>query len=588
MAKNTITLFMWGYQPHYCVTLELHAKRVFETLGIAVEPKALLVGVRRPGMSDAHPVCVEPEDGEWPLALFEGLPTAVDRIVRDHPLQNTFYGDEPSMRDKPENMRRDSVRRALVEALHPFDARERVRSFCGTAAPVGNFHVVPVVQVPEAVFESFPPLREPIGDDRFAPHPSFIHAALGHLLDEAIDELQRPDPGRHVLGKMRTAEEIVRQAAATFMKTPGLAIGDRNFYFDLFEQFNVISSLLYEGTKGAGRLLLANPENPALEYALRLAEPVPFRAPRWARKILQMASVDVALIADCEKIHGLGTLRVGHEAAKQDIFTIDFLDHYHWQLRCGDQVLLRSRYGVPALPQEVFPTDRLVDTFRRLFPDAGDEDVDAFVAIFETAVAQRHGSMLVVAEDAATEAQRLQGQGTRVQPTRLTPDLYGRVSGIDGTIIVDPHCVCHAIGVILDGPARPECTPSRGSRYNSGIRYVGASRVPRLAVVVSDDRTVDAIPILRPRIRRNEVESAIVELEGSTRDNYHRSINWLDRHRFYLGKAECDRVNAALGRIRSEPMDVGEMMIQWNEFTPNPGLDDSYFFPEASAGGSSK
>src|SRR4051812_41392882 len=72
---------------------------------------------------------------------------------------------------------------------------------------------------------------------------------------------------------------------------------------------------------------------------------------------------------------------------------------------------------------------------------------------FETAIQQRHGSMLVVARDAEAEAERLGGQGTRIEPTVLTPTLYRRVSDIDGTIIIDPHCVCYAIGVILDGPA---------------------------------------------------------------------------------------------------------------------------------------
>jgi len=381
---------------------------------------------------------------------------------------------------------------------------------------------------------------------------------------------------------MLSAEEIIRRAAAAFMRSPGIAMGDRNYGSpNLFEHFNLISSLMYEGAEGTGRMLLAKPDGGAVEMLIELAEPVPFGEPRWARKVLQMASSEVALVADCEKVLGLGNVVEGIDPWQtQNVFEIEFLDHHHWRLSCGIETMLVSRFGVPSLPQEIFPTARLSDTFRRLFCEARDEDVDDFISLFETAVAQRHGSMLVVAEDAASEADRLQGQGTRVEPTKLTPDLYKRVSDIDGTIIVDPHCICHAIGVILDGPARPECTPSRGSRYNSGIRYVGASEVPRLAVVVSDDRTVDVIPVLPPQIRRSEIEAAIVELEASTRDNYHPSINWLDRHRFYLSQEQCDRVNAALDRIGSEPMEAGEIMIQWNEFVPHPGLDESYFLAE--------
>lgn len=589
MGRHTINLFMWGYQPHFRYDVESRMEEVLRRLGV-VNPTVdcMLVGALRPGVENPNPVCVEPEDGKWSLDLFHGLRDAIETQIAGHPLKNMFYGDEPRMREKPENIRRDSTRRAVQAALGPYDAQHEVASFAGAPAPLADYYVVPVLQVPRALFERFRPLREPVTDGQSTGYPSLIHAAIGQVLGEAHDELQRPDPGRYFGQRMLSAEEIIRRTAAAFMRSPGIAIGDRNYGSpNLFERFNLISSLMYEGAEGTGRMLLAKPGSGAVEMLLEFAEPVPFREPRWSRKVLQMASSEVPLVADCEKVLGLGNIVGGIDPWEtQNIFEIEFLDHYHWQLSCGDEIMLVSRYGVPSLPQEAFPRGRLVDSFRRLFTHAVDEDVNAFLSIFETAVALRHGSMLVVAEDAAAEAQRLEGQGTRVQPTMLTPEIYKRVSDIDGTIIVDPHCICHAIGVILDGPARPECTPSRGSRYNSGIRYVGASQVPRLAVVVSDDRTVDVMPILRPRIRRSEIEAAIAELEACTRDNYHRSINWLDRHRFYIRKDECDRVNAALGRIRNEPMNVGEIMIQWNEFTPDPGLDDSYFFPEGPAGGS--
>lgn len=212
--------------------------------------------------------------------------------------------------------------------------------------------------------------------------------------------------------------------------------------------------------------------------------------------------------------------------------------------------------------------------------ESEEENVQGFAALFNTAVSQRHGSMLIVAKDAAVEADRLRGHGTKIEPTKLTPDLYQQVSAVDGTVIVDPYGVCHAIGVILDGPARPECTPSRGARYNSGIRYIGSADTPRLAIVVSDDQTVDVIPVLPPRIKRSALEKAISELEAMTSDNYHSAANWLKRHRFYLTQQQCDRINTALKRIHDEPMEVGEIRLKWPEFKPDPDLNDSYFESE--------
>jgi hypothetical protein len=582
LSGYTIRLFMWAYQAHFRVDFEYLMNSVMKVLGVdGSEAKCLLVGVKTPNARVAHDICVEPEDGVWPLALFAELAVSVEENIKTHPLQNMYYGDEPSMRDKPENIRRDSIRKSVQSALVPFDNKENVRSFAGAPAPVDGYYVVPVLEIPNAIFERFRPLREPVTDGRFTGSPSLIHSAVNQVLHEAYDELLRPEPGRFFSGRSASSEEIVRRAASSFMYTPGIAIGDKNYGSpNLFERFNLISSLMYEGAEGKGRLLLANPHGGAVDMALTLAEPVPFHEPRWSRKVLQMASSDTAVIANCESILGLGNVSTGVDPwLTQNVFEIEFHDHYHWSLSCGSEILLVSRYGTPSLPYDRFPKARLVDTFQRLFTEATAEDVDNFTALFDVAVEQRHGSMLVVARDASEEADRLRGQGTKVAPVKLTPELYRRVSNIDGTIIVDPHCVCHAVGVILDGAAREECTPSRGARYNSGIRYAEASATPRLAVVVSDDRTVDVVPVLRLRVSQKTVEEHLAKLQTATLQNYHPVIRWLDEHRFYLNHSQCDLVNAALKRIESVPLEVGEFRIQWREFCPNPLCTAEYFTP---------
>ena len=556
---------------------------VMKELGVS-EPGAecLLVGAKIPSRQNPNGVCVEPEDSKWPVDLFDGLLDLIEAEVANHPLQKMFYTDEPSMRDKPENIRRDSVRIAVQKALTMYDSDHGVHSFAGKPAPVDDYYVAPVLQLPGELFERFRPLREPVTDGHFIGHGSLIHSAIEEVLTEAHDELLRPDPGRGFLGRSGSPKEIVRRAAVSFMYAPKVAIGDQCFGTgDLFERFNLISSLMYEGAKGTGRLLLAKPDGGSVDFFLKLAEPVPFREHRWSRKVLQMASSETALIADCEKIFVLGDIAAGVDPwTSQNVFEIEFLDHYHWRLSCGGEVMLVSRYGAPSLPQEKFPRHRLVDTYQRLFPEVEEEDVDHFAALFRAAVDQRHGSMLIVAKDAESEADRLRGQGSRIDPMKLTPDLYRQVSGIDGAIIINPHGVCHAIGVILDGQARPESTPSRGARYNSGIRYVRSTDIPRLAVIVSDDQTVDVIPLLHPRIKRSALERAVAELETATADDYHSAINWLDRHKFYLNQEQCDRINAALDRIQKEPLEVGELRRNWHKFSPDTGLNDSYFESE--------
>ena len=591
MQHKTITLSKWGYQPHFRYCVETWMNDVMKELGVPdAGAECLLVGANIPGRQCPHSVCVEPEDGKWPINLFDGLLDSIETEVADHPLKNMHYGDKPSMQDKPENIRRDSLHKALRKKLEAYDAEQGVVSFVGGPAPIDDYHVAPILQLPSVLFERFRPLRETASDGHVIRIASLIHAAVFEVLSEAHNEMLRPEPGRDFAQQWASPKEIVRRAAVSFMNTLKVAIGSRNYWTpNLFERLNSISSLMYEGAEGKGRLLLATPESGSVDMLLQFVETVPFREARWSRKVLQMASSETALVADCESVVGLGNVAAGADPWKtQDVFEIEFVSHYHWRLSCGDESMLVARYGVPTLPQKKFPLERLFDTYQRLFPEVGKEDVARFVKLYEAAIQQRHGNMLIVARDAEREAYRLCSQGTRIEPTEMTPDLYRQVSRIDGTIVIDPFGVCHAIGVILDGQAQPECSPSRGSRYNSAVRYVYAVETPRLAVVVSDDETVDIIPVLRPRIKRTAIAQAVSELNTATADNYHSAINWLDRHRFYLNQEQCDQINTALERIRREPAEIGEARRIWKEFAPHPDLDDSYFESENTEPASSK
>lgn len=578
MSRYEIDLFMFSYQQSFRTSIEVLACNVLKELGAAAEAKVLLVGVRRPNSKKAHPVCVEPEKGRWNLSLFDGLLEAADEIYAKHPLQDICYGDDASNRDKPQWMRQDSAATAALNAIRSYDVAHGVRSFCGASRLVGEYYVVPIVQVPESLFRQFPRLeerppryeREPTG------YRSVIDAALTNVLKEASGELERPEPGRFMFNAVRHADEIVRIAANRFLDTPGLAISRRYVSTDLFTRLNLISSLLYEGGTGIGRMLLVNPENPNIDYLLRFRDRVPFREPRWTRKVLQLASPDVFLIADSEYVYGLGRLQSSHNASDQDAFTVEFLDHYTWELRCGDLPLLRCDFGSPSLPREAVEKDTLTSSLERLFPESTVADREQIWQLFIAAARQDLGSMIVVAEDARAEADRLARQGTGIMPVKLTLDLLRQVSSIDGTILLDPHANCHAIGVILDGAASDQCTPSRGSRFNSAVRYVSSGAARRLAIVVSDDKTIDIFPPLRLRVSRKQVESHIKEFAESDVDSYNASMNWLDKRRFYLDAMQCEHLNAQLAHLAKVPREVGEIRYLVEPFEVSSEFDSSY------------
>lgn len=578
MGGKIIRLFMWGYQEFYRISVQILARDVLKQLGAEQDAEVLLVGARAPGSNNVHPVCVEPEGDKWSLSLFDGLLDAIELSYKNHPSQNLFFGDEPSMRDKPELLRRDSVRTAVAKVMESFDAAHNVKSFCGEVRCIGEYYVTPVIQIPNATFVQFPALpQKPAHDERTGNgYRSLIHAALFAVLQEATEVLQRPEPGRFIHGAMRDAEEIIRIAAKNFLHTPGLSIEKQYMYTNLFDLLNIASSLMYEGAEGVGLLVLINPDNEAVDFLAKFAEPVPIRKPRWVRKVLQMASTGVDIIADSERIYGLGYLKKSHDPRAQDAFTVAFLGHYHWELRCGPQVLIRSHYAVPSLPQEPFDKEAFIANYVRLFPQALQEDGEYLWELLQVQLRQEHGSMVVVAEDAASEAQRLSKQGTNLVPVRISETLLRSVSGIDGTILLDPKGLCHAIGVILDGEANDNCTPSRGSRYNSGVRYVQSNDRRRLAIVVSDDHTIDIVPTLRKLVSRSLLERHVAAFETATLDNYHESRKWLDNHRFYISFDQCKRLNVAITRLNALPKGVGLIYLATNLFEAHPGMDESY------------
>ena len=98
-----------------------------------------------------------------------------------------------------------------------------------------------------------------------------------------------------------------------------------------------------------------------------------------------------------------------------------------------------------------------------------------------------------------------------------------------------------------------------------------------MAMVLSEDGTLDIVPLLRKQKDREEIERAVVELEAADLDSYHKARNYLEKHRFYVLEDQCERINKALDRIENEPTEVGRIVWDTERFTPNSNMSDGYF-----------
>ena len=200
------------------------------------------------------------------------------------------------------------------------------------------------------------------------------------------------------------------------------------------------------------------PGDPDIDYVVKLAEPVPLRKTRWARKLLQMGKDDTSLVTGFEAISGLARPK----GSNASLYSVDFLDQQHWDFRRGSQILLRTRFGEAKLPQEVMEAiaSSTISTgsFRTRMEARRTGSASSWTKSSSSRMA------------ACSWSRRTRGAKRSASSAKARGRAGPAIHGADRSSVPDrrdhpagPDGLCHAIGVILDGPANDECTPSRGA-----------------------------------------------------------------------------------------------------------------------------
>jgi len=468
------------------------ALRVLGRLPGALAPTTFVLGIPAPG-NPSRQIRVAPSDAPFAPAL----PRIEERIAEMEREGGAVHvgaagGSKPRGKGAKLGLgRAEMAVAAAAEVLREHGRRSDRRTFCAGAVRMLGYYVVPVLQVRRDAYEALPALRADAGGLGHGVL-GFADAVIAEILREAEEELYKPRPGKSLYW---LDPDVTARAAGTALlfeaAAAGHAVGDAHA---LLDRLNVVSATRYERRVGRGRIVIARPDHPAVRSKIRLATPISLGDPGWTRKMLEMASEGIALLSDSANVLGLGSVSEEYDPAAEDLFVVEFVDHYKWELRHNDSVLMRVEYGVPGLPTPKLRRAALAAVVARVFPETPVEVEKRLWRIVETAMEQPHGTTIVVSERAAEEAARLAGQATRIEAVVLGEEMIRRVSSIDGAVLLDAEGRCHAIGAILDGRATTAGRPARGARYNSALRYVGDAGCPTLAVVVSEDGRVDVLP----------------------------------------------------------------------------------------------
>lgn len=469
---NVIQHFMWGYQPHFRIGREVAAKSLFRMLDERFEPEVFLVGVLVDDLPGRYKACVEPERDFWIQSeTFDDVLARSRELVATYPESEVIHTDPLADEWEAERLRRRAVRDIISEVICEQESKpDDMRYFPSSPVAREGYLVSLVLGLQESIINSH--ARLVVDQDQIHPYHRFeipvslIDAAVVQFLDDSRAELLTPDAGAGS-GAGRGAGELIRMAGAQLVTARAHKadsdLDNIGYWQGLFDTCNAISSLRYERAAGRGRIVLARPDHRAIRPIVAFENPVGICKHRRARKLLELASGGLELHINPRVIFGLVKVD-GYDAIQEDLYEIDFLDQHHWVFRHAGRELMHVVAGQPRLPAPSFSEARLRMELGRVFRGSPGANADAIVGLVGQAAAERHGTMLVVIDDPASEAGRLAGQATCVHPLPLTPELLRHLTPIDGAVLIGPDAVCHAIGVVLDGMATDKGDAGRGAR----------------------------------------------------------------------------------------------------------------------------
>jgi hypothetical protein len=590
MAMNTVNYFMWGYQTHFCFNAEIEARRLLSRLDTRFhhcEPKVYLVGRQIDPQKGFHPICTVPDESPYQPETFAGLDALAAEYQAADPENNVFHSLDVAHENAQRAIRMRALVGAVMRKIQAVTDNDEVLTRISWPTKVDNYLVMMVLQLSRPIFDSHNSLTRDFIQERttvtYHRAPSLLSAVIDEFMQACATFLHRPNPGAG-FRIIEEDEELLRRAAKELMYGPAWSGGNHHGLHGLFEACNAISTLKYEGKEGVGRLVIARPEHKALRVDLQLLSPVPLRDYGAVRKLLQLATGDQCLLCDSAEIYGIGAVLDTYDPNDENLFVIRFTKNFMWDLSHAGKPLMYMRYGEPQARVAGFPSGLFMRDLPRIFKGITTEQSERLCTLARALAAQSHGAMLVVSSDAAGEAARLANQATCLRPVPLTEALISRSTLIDGAVLVDLDGICHAIGVILDGRAHRHCTPSRGARYNSAIRYA-YGRSDCMVVVKSEDGMVNLFPALRAQISRAELNAQLDRLRaqesarGADGTELNQVMHWLSDHRFYLSADQCvevHRIYEEAGKhLSSEAWRIG-----YDQFEPDEEMNDSYFLPD--------
>ena len=357
------------------------------------------------------------------------------------------------------------------------------------------FHANPVTQLSNHILICF---NRKIWSRYSDPAVSFsiednLHAnsLLDALIKVSLQELKKVEENENLRFDENTfveSELLVRAACNLLCSLSSDTEIESKTLASLFGNFVHISQIPYESRSSSGSVIVTNKKMP---IDITFNSPIPLHDHLAARKIFEMSTHGISVITDGENVFGLMKYGKDFLEINGNEIEIKIYGYGHWDVNYNSGVLFEVKNGIPRLPRPKLSRTEFEKALQ-LFSDSSINNEELW-AVVKAATHAQHGAIVIISSDSEVEAQRLNPQATKISPTILPTELLPSVFAIDGALLMGLDGMCYAVGVILDGEISKRGTKSRGSRYNSAVRYIDSRLGKAIALVVSEDGYVNLI-----------------------------------------------------------------------------------------------
>lgn len=584
MKGNEINLFMWGHQRYVQISFQVSAEGLFNKIDYKLDPKVFFIGVLVDKRDDRHPICLEPEDCDYNVNSFSGLKNLAIQLEKVDEEKRIFHSHPFAQQNHDKRITTKSYIEGIEKILKRDNVYGKSEHFVASPTYIDGFLVFTVLSLNKETLYKYYSLTKDKKDERYTIYRSFIDSTISIFLKECPNALK--DPNNSINSIERSADELLRSSGRQLMYTISSAGQNFEGLHRLYDACNEIASMKYEGAVGIGNMIIAAKDHKNVKVTLQLKDPIRVGDYRKVRKFLELSDNNSSIVSDSAFIYGLGKVRGKYNPKEESLFEISFTSHFKWEVFHDNNPLMVVEYREPSLPKEKINQEKFYSDFPRLFIDISKEQIDDLWDLSKEATKQKHGTILVISDNASSETERLGKQCFPLKPLKLDDKIIQQITSIDGAVLLDRDSICHAIGVILDGLATNKGDASRGARYNSAIRYYEQFGKDNslILVIISEDGMINLIPDLKPQIKHSLILGAIEDFKSIFDEEelnykaFNQGMSFFQSLNFYLTKDECESINKLRKDIEEKfKKDLVMMHIVYSDLHPNEEMNDSYY-----------